>query len=82
MAMRSSPVAPDLLTVDDVSFALKLRKARVYELVRAGAIPGVVRIGRQIRLDRSSLEGFVRSGGTPHDGLVAGGVNALTKRLK
>src|SRR5580698_9452138 len=37
--------------------------ARVYELARRGVLPGVVKVGRQIRFDRARICSFIDSGG-------------------
>ncbi len=57
----------DLLTVNEVSGLLGLRKPRIYALVREGALPAV-HFGRQIRIDKSILYEWVRAGGQPLPG--------------
>jgi len=52
-----------LMTVAEAAEILKLKKWRVYELCRQDAIPGVVRIGRQIRIQRTKLAAFIEGGG-------------------
>ena len=56
--MRSS----SLLTPDEVAALLRVRRARVYSLVRDGLLPAV-RIGRQVRVDGAVLERWVAAGG-------------------
>lgn len=51
-----------LLTAEEVAAILKVRKSRVYELVRSGALPAV-HIGRQVRFRRSDLERWLAQGG-------------------
>jgi len=51
------------MTVAEAAEILKLKKWRVYELCRQDAIPGVVRIGRQIRIQRTKLAAFIEGGG-------------------
>lgn len=55
----------NLLRVRDVASALDVPLQRAYELVRVGTIPGVVRIGRQLRVNPTSLQKFIESGGAP-----------------
>lgn len=45
----------DILTADSVSRVLRVNRKTVYEMVRAGTIPGVVRLGRVIRFSRDAL---------------------------
>ena len=58
----------ELLTVPEVAKVLKLTEARVYELVRRGKVDAV-RIGKAVRISRSTLERLIKEGGT--DGLRA-----------
>ena len=52
----------ELLTVPETAHILRVRRARVYQLVRDGVIPSI-RLGRQIRVDRGALLGWLRDGG-------------------
>lgn len=52
-----------LLTVGQVSHILNIPKSRLYGLLRDGQVPGLVRIGRRLRVTRSVLEEFLRAGG-------------------
>ncbi len=51
--------APLLLTVDEAARALRMSRSRVYELMQRGEIPGVVHIGRSVRISRAELEAWV-----------------------
>ena len=53
-----------LLTPKQVGALLQVSRCRVYELIRLGLLPGTVRVGRQIRVDPSRLDEFVRTGGS------------------
>jgi excisionase family DNA binding protein len=44
-----------ILTTDSVARVLRVNRKTVYEMVRAGSIPGVVRLGRVIRFSRDAL---------------------------
>jgi excisionase family DNA binding protein len=61
--MSTPEIHSNLLTVEEVAAVLRVPRARAYELARTGVIPGVVRIGRQVRVDSGRLEGFIRKGG-------------------
>jgi excisionase family DNA binding protein len=51
-----------LLTAQEVSEVLRLPRARVYQLGRAGLLP-VVRVGRQLRVSEPALRAWVDAGG-------------------
>ena len=51
-----------LLTVSEASNLLGLRKSRVYTLIREGILPAI-HLGRQIRIDKSALNEWIRAGG-------------------
>lgn len=44
-----------LLTVDEVAGLLRLHAQTVYQMIARGSLPGVVRIGRVIRIHREKL---------------------------
>ena len=56
---------PDVLTVDEAAAILRVNRKTLYEAVRLGTIPGVVRIGRNIRISRSTLLGWLQGNGGP-----------------
>jgi excisionase family DNA binding protein len=60
--MQETTTRP-LATVEWVAQRLGVRLHRVYDLVREDRLPGVVRLGRQIRIDPDRLEEFIASGG-------------------
>jgi excisionase family DNA binding protein len=51
-----------VLTVDEAAALLRVNRKTLYEAVRLGSIPGVIRIGRNIRISRSTLLGWVHQG--------------------
>lgn len=53
-----------LLTAHETAHVLGVRLHRAYELIRENQLPGVVRLGRQVRVDRNALEEFIANGGT------------------
>ena len=55
---------PELLTAGQVAERLRLPRARVYALARAGRIGGAVRIGSQVRFEAQALEAWIRDGGS------------------
>ncbi len=53
-----------LATANEIQKLLRLGSpARVYELARRGLLPGVVRLGRQVRFDPKKVREFVDRGG-------------------
>lgn len=57
-------MADKLLRVQQVAEIMDTSLPRAYELVRQGVIPGVVRLGRQIRVNPSALADWIDGGGT------------------
>ena len=49
--------APEFLTVDEAAALLKINRNTLYEAIRLGQVPGVMRIGRLLRLRRVDLTG-------------------------
>jgi len=46
---------PAVLTVDEAAALLRVDRKSVYESIRRGELPGVVRVGRAIRIGRTAL---------------------------
>ncbi len=51
-----------LLTAPEAAAVLRVRKQRVYQLVRAGLLPAT-RMGRQVRISEPSLRRWINDGG-------------------
>lgn len=54
--MTSLADMPLTLTVEEAAEVLRLGRSSMYAAIRANEIPGVIRIGRTIRISRHSLE--------------------------
>jgi predicted DNA-binding transcriptional regulator AlpA len=54
-----------LWTIAKVASLLDISRHRAYTLARKGILPGVVRLGRQVRVDPDRLTAFIDSGGKP-----------------
>lgn len=52
-----------LLRIPKVAEIIDTSVPRAYELVRLGVIPGVVRLGRQIRVNPNALAEWMAGGG-------------------
>lgn len=61
----ASPALPPVLTVDEAARLLRVNRKTLYDAVRAGAVPGVVRLGRSIRIGRDALLRWMQGNGSP-----------------
>ncbi|MBZ4396632.1 helix-turn-helix domain-containing protein [Myxococcus sp. AS-1-15] len=52
---NSPPALPDFLTVDEAANLLRVNRKTLYEAIRLGSVPGVVRIGKALRVQRDAL---------------------------
>jgi excisionase family DNA binding protein len=46
---------PAILTVEEVAVLLRVSRGHAYRLAREGLIPGVVRLGKTLRVSRDAL---------------------------
>jgi excisionase family DNA binding protein len=56
-------VVDKLLTPREAAAVLQVSRYRIYELARLGVLPGVIRLGRQLRIDPRKLDLFIDEGG-------------------
>ncbi len=54
-----------VLTVDEAARLLRVNRKTLYEAIRAGEVPGVVRLGRSIRIGREALLRWMEGNGSP-----------------
>lgn len=54
--MKTGQLPPDLLTVPEAAKRLGISQATAYRLARKGTLPGLVRIGHQLRVSVPRLE--------------------------
>lgn len=45
----------DFLTVEEAAALLRVNRKTLYESIRLGQVPGIVRLGRVLRIRRSAL---------------------------
>ncbi len=57
--------APAVLTVDEAAALLRVNRKTLYEAIRGSALPGVIRLGRSIRISRTALVHWLRGKGGP-----------------
>lgn len=53
----------NLLKVAEVAKRLRITRDRAYRWAQQGTIPGVVRVGRTVRINEDELESWLKSGG-------------------
>ncbi len=46
---------PRFLTVSEAARLLRINRGKAYEMAAGGTLPGVIRLGRTIRVDRDRL---------------------------
>jgi excisionase family DNA binding protein len=51
----TNSVEPEMLTVDEAAALLRVNRKTVYEAIRRKQLPGVIHLGRTIRVSRSAL---------------------------
>ncbi len=56
---------PEVLTVEEAAAFLRVNRKTLYEAVRLGSVPGVIRLGRVIRISKSALISWVQGNGGP-----------------
>ena len=58
MEQVATPSDRQVLTVDEAAVLLRVSRFTLYAEIKRGRIPGVVRIGRTIRLSRGALSAW------------------------
>lgn len=56
---------PEYLTVDEAAVILRVNRKTLYDGIKLGQVPGVVRIGRAIRIKRVALVASDSGNGGP-----------------
>jgi excisionase family DNA binding protein len=54
-----------VLTIDEAASLLRVNRKTLYQAVKLGKVPGVVRLGRVIRLSRTALVHWMDGNGGP-----------------
>lgn len=62
----------EVLTVEELAAVLRIGRRQAYAQIREGRIPGVVRLGRSIRISAQAVEQWLH--GTDHNGTTEGGL--------
>ncbi len=56
---------PPVMTVAEVKTLLRLSKNTVYEALKSGAIPGMLKVGRAVRVSGPVLARWLQEGSSP-----------------
>ena len=64
-ATHQGPAVPDFLTVDEAAALLRVNRKTLYESIRLTQLPGVIHIGRSIRIRRDALLAWRPGNGGP-----------------
>ena len=59
---------PEVLTVPELAALLRVSLPTAYSAVKRGEVPGVVRIGRVVRLHRETVVAWMAQGCVPQHG--------------
>ncbi|WP_140789278.1 helix-turn-helix domain-containing protein [Myxococcus xanthus] len=65
LAAVALPGAPDFLTVEEAAALLRVNRKTLYESIRLGQVPGIVRLGRVLRIRRSALVNWMPGNSGP-----------------
>jgi excisionase family DNA binding protein len=60
MDQRSESL-PELMSITECAHELRIARSRAYAMAAAGELPGVIRIGRSVRVSRRRLEAWIDS---------------------
>jgi excisionase family DNA binding protein len=61
----TTPPPSEVLTVDEAAAILRVNRKTVYDSINRGEVPGVLRLGKTIRLSRAALLSWVRGSAEP-----------------
>jgi excisionase family DNA binding protein len=66
MAVADAPARePLLVTVDEAGKLLRISRTKAYAMAAAGELPGVIRIGHSLRVNRLKLEAWIDQASAP-----------------
>lgn len=53
---------PRLIRIEEAARRLQIGRSKAYQLAATGELPGVVRLGRSVRVSEPRLNEFIRGG--------------------
>ena len=65
MPTEAGSIAPEFLTVEEAAALLRVNRKTLYESIRLGQVPGVLHLGRSIRIRRAVLLRWMPGNGGP-----------------
>ena len=63
--MTKQAIEPEVITVDELASRCRIGRRQAYQLVRDGVVPGVIRLGKSIRISRQAVDRWLA--GEPED---------------
>lgn len=54
-----APIEAAVLSVPEAAKVLRISRSRAYELAQGGELPGVLRIGRSVRVSKRALDAWI-----------------------
>jgi excisionase family DNA binding protein len=65
VTMKPAAIEPQLLHVDEAARVLQIGRTKAYAMVSDGTFPGLVRIGRSVRVNRRALDRWIEEHTAP-----------------
>lgn len=63
--IRAQQVEPELLSIEEAAAVLRIGRSRAYAMAASGTLPGLVRIGRSLRVHRRRLLAWIEEESAP-----------------
>ena len=63
--MALETLEPELLHVEEAARLLHIGRTRAYEMTQSGEMPGLIRIGRSVRISRRRLLAWIDEQANP-----------------
>lgn len=71
-AEKQSDQPSDVITVDELAARLRVSRLTLYAMIQQRKVPGVIRVGRVIRISKAAIEKWLAEGdprpGRPRSG--------------
>jgi excisionase family DNA binding protein len=63
--IRTQQIEPELLSIEEAAAVLRIGRSRAYAMAASGTLPGLVRIGRSLRVHRRRLLAWIDAESAP-----------------
>jgi excisionase family DNA binding protein len=57
--MSTGTIEPELLHIEEAARVLQIGRSRAYEMAAAGEMPGLIRLGRSLRVSKRALRQWI-----------------------